>query len=101
MAVTIVANAKVFGDLKVGLTSEFEWRWNDKGTGSSRDGAFWHPRGVDEMRPLGSVIAPGYWDISNTWAALLVGPARPEIWPPPVAPPWQYKGMTNTCVLLF
>lgn len=63
---------KQFGELIVCQSTEYDWRWDDKGSGSKRDVTFWHPKGVNYLRPLGSV--PGYWDINHKWPTLLIIP---------------------------
>lgn len=66
-----------YGDLRITLTSEFDWRWDDTGTGARRDGAFWHPKPQDDLRPVGSVVFEGHPNPNNNWAALLIGDSRP------------------------
>lgn len=61
-----------YGDLKVTLTSQFNFIWNDEKSGSRRDGAFWHPVSHDDLRPLGSVVVPHHGNLSGIWAALIV-----------------------------
>jgi hypothetical protein len=103
MPITLSTNFRAFGDLLVGgLTSAFAFRWNDKGTGSKRDGAFWHPTGTfssggnNVMRPLGSVLVTGYGGINNNYAALPVGPLPGySVRNSPVTPPWTYKRETS------
>jgi hypothetical protein len=68
------SNVRAFGDLLVQTTTSFTFCWNDKGSGAKRDGAFWHPPGVNDMQPLGSVAVSGYGDIKGKHAVLLVGP---------------------------
>jgi hypothetical protein len=99
MPITLSTNFRAFGDLLVGgLTSAFAFRWNDKRTGSKRDGAFWHPTGAfnsgsnNVMWPLGSVLVTGYGDINNNYAALPVGPLPGySVHNSPVAPSRAYK----------
>lgn len=87
-----------YGDLVVTMTSAFDWRWNDSGSGAKRDGAFWHPKPQGELRSLGSVAVPHYNDINNQWAVILVGdnPSnRPEGKGPAVQHPVDYQGIWN------
>ncbi|KAL2118324.1 hypothetical protein VTJ04DRAFT_7984 [Mycothermus thermophilus] len=84
--------ARDYGDLRVTLTSEYDWRWDDSGTGANRDGAFWHPYPQGELRPVGSVVFEGHPNANNNWAALLIGDSRPahDRHNPAVAAPVRY-----------
>jgi hypothetical protein len=90
-----------YGDLRVTLTSAYDWRWDDKGSGANRDGAFWHPQSQagGALRPLGSLAVGHHTDRNNQWAALLVGdnPAqrKPGQSAPAVAAPVDYTGLWN------
>ncbi|KAF7955170.1 uncharacterized protein EAE97_000429 [Botrytis byssoidea] len=68
---------RTYGDLKVTLTSEYEWAWADTGTGAARAVTFWHPKSQSSdfggMRPLGTVGVDHYNDINKKQATLLVG----------------------------
>ena len=33
-----------YGDLIVTMTSDYTWRWDDRGSGADRDGGFWHAK---------------------------------------------------------
>jgi hypothetical protein len=84
-----------YGDLRVTLTSAYDLRWNDSGSGANRDGGFWHPKPQGNMRPVGSVAVPHHGDINNQWAVLLVGDnidARPADKGAAVVPPVDYDG---------
>ncbi|KAL2129179.1 hypothetical protein VTI74DRAFT_8107 [Chaetomium olivicolor] len=85
---------QVYGDLLVTMTSAYDWRWNDRGSGADRDGAFWHPKPQRDMRPMGSVVAPHHRDLPNQWAVLLVGDdpsKRPVGKGPAVRAPIDYQ----------
>ncbi|KAK4041406.1 hypothetical protein C8A01DRAFT_14838 [Parachaetomium inaequale] len=91
-----------YGDLRITLTSAYDWRWDDTGSGAAKNGAFWHPQSQGAggaMRPLGSLAASHHADRNNQWAALLVGdnPAqrRPGQSAPAVAAPVDYTGLWN------
>ncbi|KXX77964.1 hypothetical protein MMYC01_207928 [Madurella mycetomatis] len=62
-----------YGDLLVTLTSLYDWRWNDSGSGADRDGAFWHPQPQGDLRAVGSVACPHYSNLNGNRAVLLVG----------------------------
>ncbi|TGO44910.1 hypothetical protein BOTNAR_0722g00010 [Botryotinia narcissicola] len=68
---------RTYGDLKVTLTSDYDWLWSDNGTGATRAATFWHPKAQSGeyggMRPLGSVGTTHYTDINKKQATLLVG----------------------------
>ncbi|GAB1312349.1 hypothetical protein MFIFM68171_02559 [Madurella fahalii] len=70
--VTSGNKARSYRDLAVTLTSAYDWRWTDSGSGGDRDGGFWHPQPQERLRPLGSVAVPHYGNINNQWAVLLV-----------------------------
>ncbi|KAL7934934.1 vacuolar protein sorting-associated protein 62 [Trichoderma chlorosporum] len=78
-------------------TTSFSARWNDKGSGASRDGGFWHPTAQGSMRPLGSVGVANYNDINGNYAAQLVGPGAPSntTTASPVASPTGYTLIWN------
>ncbi|KAF5853360.1 hypothetical protein GGP41_001907 [Bipolaris sorokiniana] len=42
-----------YGDLKVTLTSDLQWMWNEKDTGGDLYGEFYHAMNQGDMRPLG------------------------------------------------
>jgi hypothetical protein len=44
-----------YGDLIVTLTSAYDWRWSDRGSGAGRNGGFWHPQPQGALRAGGSV----------------------------------------------
>ncbi|KAF5879449.1 putative duf946 domain-containing protein [Botrytis fragariae] len=68
---------RTYGDLKVTLTSEYEWVWADTGTGAAKAATFWHPKSQSGdfggMRPLGTVGVDHYNNINKKQATLLVG----------------------------
>ncbi|MFW7382329.1 MAG: Vps62-related protein [Oligoflexus sp.] len=61
-----------FGPLVLQFTSQFNFRWNDGGSGGSYDGAFWHPVPPPDFYSLGSVGVSNYEDINGKVAALCV-----------------------------
>ena len=104
-----------YGDLRVTLTSAFEFGWNTKGTGAARQGAFWHPvpqvkpsgagpvTEFPEFRPIGSIVVGHESDIAlGKRGALLIadnpGPrkARTPTNPPAVAAPEDYTLVART-----
>ncbi|KAH0528239.1 hypothetical protein TsFJ059_003127 [Trichoderma semiorbis] len=78
-------------------TSSFNARWNDKGSGATRDGGFWHPNSQGNMRPLGSVGVPHYNDINGSYVAQLIGPGSfsDPNGLPPLASPTGYTQIWN------
>lgn len=65
-----------FGDLVLQFTSQFSYRWNDRGSGGHHDGSYWHPIPPAGYRALGSLGFAGYGDPNNNWA-LCVKEANP------------------------
>ncbi|WP_144394522.1 Vps62-related protein [Pleionea sediminis] len=63
---------KQFGDLILTFTDSFDLRWNDKGSGADRDGAYWHPNPPKGFHALGSVGVKGYSNINGVEAAMCV-----------------------------
>jgi Vacuolar protein sorting-associated protein 62 len=61
-----------YGDVLVTFSSEYDLRYPDWGSGADRDGSFWHPRGGDGFRPLGSIVIAGYDDPTGRRASMLV-----------------------------
>ncbi|CAI9630216.1 hypothetical protein GT037_010859 [Alternaria burnsii] len=80
-----------FGDLRVTLTKEFDWKYSDTETGAKRDGSFFHAKSQGDLRPLGSFITPNYQDQNNKRATLLVGNAPNGSGRPAVASPTGYS----------
>jgi hypothetical protein len=64
--------SQAYGDLRVTLTSTYDKRYPDNGSGAHMDGTFWHPRPDGDFRPVGSVVVGGYDDINNNRASMLV-----------------------------
>lgn len=82
-----------YGDLVFTLTSSYHAVWNDRGSGATRNGAFWHPNIQGELRPLGDIAVGSFDSPEGKRAALLVG-AKPGTLAsdkPPVASPTDYK----------
>ncbi|KAL7918607.1 vacuolar protein sorting-associated protein 62 [Trichoderma austrokoningii] len=78
-------------ELSTITTASFSARWNDRGSGASRDGAFWHPVPKGDMRPLGSVAVPHYNDINGINTARLFGPGPGAPGAAPMASPIGYN----------
>ncbi|CAM4394107.1 Vps62-related protein [Pseudoalteromonas ostreae] len=64
--------AKQFGELVITFTDKFDFRWDDSGSGASKDGAYWHPLPPSGFKALGSVGVNHYGGINGTVAALCV-----------------------------
>ncbi|TGO07627.1 hypothetical protein BTUL_0258g00050 [Botrytis tulipae] len=62
-----------YGDLRVTMTSAFDWVWSDKGSGASKDFEAYHPKSQGNLRPLGSIGFSSYGDRNGKIAVLLVG----------------------------
>ncbi|KAL2123527.1 hypothetical protein VTJ04DRAFT_3982 [Mycothermus thermophilus] len=63
MPITLSTNFRAFGDLLVGLTPAFAFRWNDKGTGSKRDAFFDHT----DRRALYRIEYPFTISLYRSW----------------------------------
>ncbi|KAM0174922.1 hypothetical protein ACHAPF_005831 [Botrytis cinerea] len=65
---------KDYGDLRVTMTSAFNWVWNDQGSGATKSFEAHHPVSQGQLRPLGSLGFPKFNEERNgKFAALLVG----------------------------
>ncbi|PHH91001.1 hypothetical protein CDD83_1979 [Cordyceps sp. RAO-2017] len=63
-----------YGDLRITLTSDYGWNWDDSGSGANRSVMVWTPSIQGDMRPLGSVaFGSGFHEAGGTRASLLVG----------------------------
>lgn len=63
---------KQFGDLIITFTDQFQLRYNDKGSGADKDGAYWHPVPPSGFYALGSIGVSNYSDINGQEAAICV-----------------------------
>jgi Insecticidal Crystal Toxin, P42/Vacuolar protein sorting-associated protein 62 len=80
-----------FGDLIIAFTSSFQFRYNDKGTGSHKDGGFWQPIPPKGFYALGGVGVNNYSDINgNNWAICVKAADNPSK-PDPIAFPVDYS----------
>lgn len=61
------------GSLQVTMTSAYDWLWDDKKSGASRNMTFWLPKAQGSLRPLGSVGIGIYDALNGKYATLLVG----------------------------
>lgn len=81
---------KQFGDLIIAFTSSFNLMYNDRGSGASKDGAFWHPVPPAGFNALGGVGVSNYDDINgNDWALCVKAAENPSL-PNPILPPLDY-----------
>ncbi|KAI9641808.1 hypothetical protein NHQ30_009668 [Ciborinia camelliae] len=83
-----------YGDLRVTLTSELQWAWDNNKYGSNRSCCFWNPKPQGNMYPLGSVCV-GKRNYSDTnWRAVLLVGNNPNATGllPAVARPVDYEG---------
>ncbi|KAF5870950.1 putative duf946 domain-containing protein [Botrytis fragariae] len=79
-----------YGDLRVTMTSAFDWVWNDKGSGASKDFEAYHPKSQGNLRPLGSIGFSSYGDKNGKFATLLVGNSPSSTGKAAVASPTGY-----------
>lgn len=84
---------KQFGDLILTFTSKFHLRYNDEGSGATKNGAFWHPQAPGGFYALGSVGSSNYNDINeNSWAlCVAAAPGKADA----IAHPVSYTGLWN------
>lgn len=68
----MVANTMQLGDLTLAFTTAFQLRWNDQGSGATRNGAFWHPIPLAGFHALGTIGLSHYSDPNGTVAAICV-----------------------------
>lgn len=80
-----------FGELVLAYTTQFEFRWNDRGSGGKHNGAFWQPLPPAGFLALGGVGVKGYDKIDGKVAALCVRAADPSSPRPPLAAPTGYE----------
>lgn len=80
----------IFGDLALAFTTDFEHRYDDKGSGAYTNGSFWHPIAPDGYWPLGSVGTTNYDPISGKMASLCVKRAS-NCFNDPLAAPKDYE----------
>ena len=80
-----------YGDLRVTLTKEWDWKYDDGGSGARRDVNCYHAKSQGDMRPLGSYASPSNHHPNNTRATLLVGNASNGSGKPAVASPTGYS----------
>ncbi|KAJ1706615.1 hypothetical protein NYO67_11222 [Aspergillus flavus] len=78
------------GELVVTFTSSFNAIWNDAGSGTTRDGCFWHPITQGTLRPLGSMAVGNFKELNGQRAALLIGAKSTSSSNPPVKAPTSY-----------
>ncbi|KAI0547967.1 putative vacuolar protein sorting-associated protein [Xylaria curta] len=81
-----------YGDLRVTMTSNYGWVWDDTGSGANRSVCIWTPQPQGNLRALGDYAQPGrFREIGGTRASLLVG-QNPNTRPtkPAVARPTDY-----------
>lgn len=62
-----------YGDLRVTLTSAYDWVWSHTLSGATRNVTFWHLKQQGNMRAVGSVGIGNYGDINGKRASILVG----------------------------
>ncbi|CAD6442948.1 f17e9c1e-9e17-452f-9682-3d312176324e [Sclerotinia trifoliorum] len=85
-----------YGDLRVTLTNQLEWLYDDAGSGVGTSAGFYQPRPQGNMCALGSIGHPSHEIIDRKRAVLLVGP-NPNTSPsmPAVKRPTGYTEIWN------
>ncbi|KAK5996013.1 hypothetical protein PT974_04436 [Cladobotryum mycophilum] len=75
-----------YGEIRITLTTEYNWVYDDSGTGANSDVTFWHPKTQGGLRPLGSVGIGNHGDSANGQrATVLIGasaasnPSKPAV----------------------
>lgn len=61
-----------FGDLILAFTTDFSWRWDDRGSGGSYDGSYFHPQPPSGFHALGSLAFKGYDNPDGKYSSLCV-----------------------------
>ncbi|MGN5192851.1 hypothetical protein BJP22_04745 [Aeromonas veronii] len=69
---TMVARVMQFGDLELAFTTEYEYRWNDRGSGADHDIGFYHPIPPAGFYALGSIGVNNYDNPNGKFASLCV-----------------------------
>lgn len=67
-----INRSQQFGPVVLQFTSSYDLRWNDKGSGGSYDGAFWHPIAPQGFHALGSVGTNNYNNINGQMASMCI-----------------------------
>lgn len=68
---TDISKQVQFGELILSFTNQFTFVYNDQGTGSSQNGAFWQPNPPTGFKILGTYAIDNYSDVNadgNNWA---------------------------------
>ncbi|KAK8068442.1 hypothetical protein PG996_007554 [Apiospora saccharicola] len=87
-----------YEDLRVTMTSSYDWKYNDTDTGCKYAVTFYHPKSQGDLRPLGSIVLDNYNSAQGKRATLLVGTNPEKSASPPVKAPtsftwvWDDKG---------
>jgi hypothetical protein len=84
------------GELLISFTDQFSWRWDDRGSGGTYDGNFWHPIPAAGWFALGSFGTAGYYNPSGIRSMMVVKmdiDANPSV--PPIAFPDDYVLIYN------
>jgi hypothetical protein len=79
-----------YGDLKVTLTKDWDWMWDDSRSGANKNISVFHAKSQGDMRPLGSFAHAAYDTPDKIRATILVGNASSNPLRPAVASPLGY-----------
>jgi len=93
-----VYNCKVLdaGELLITFVDQFQWRWDDSGSGGIYDGAFFQPVTSDGWRSVGSLGINNYGSVNGYYSIMVVKPdvdANPDF--PPIKEPVDYTLIYN------
>lgn len=82
----MVINEHRFGPIDVTFTTSFNWKWDDRGSGSNKDGNFAMPIAPPGFYPLGSICTNTYDSPNGKVAAICVktAPGKSDVLKPPV-----------------
>ena len=79
-------------EILISFAQNFQYRWNDKGSGQSLDGSFYHPVTTDGFKPLGSLGFRGYYNPDGIHGVMIV---KAKSGSDALAPPADYTEIWN------
>ena len=81
--------------IEIGFCTEFDWIWNDSGSGSDRDGGYWWPRPGEGFHALGALGLSDHGDPNGNHAVLVVRDISGSKERPALKPPLEYTWIWN------
>jgi hypothetical protein len=93
-----VYNCKILdtGELLVTFVDQFQWRWDDSGSGGIYDGAFYQPVTSDGWRSVGSLGVNNYGGVNGLYSIMVVKPdVDANTTFPPISEPVDYQLIYN------